>query len=508
MVRSHVSVAVALVLALLAVSAPALAGAVGAETGGAAAREPTGVRGAELTTGMPGAEPTTGFRAAGQTTANQSAQVCAGTVAEPADALTLVSVQGARFGPNGANKTDARLIAFGPRGEIEWVYRSGADHDVVWSYDVDPLPNGNVFVTATKRGSTLLFELDPATGERVWSEELPFVDTHDADLIDDRHVAIANMRNYDAENETNDDRLVIYDRKADEIVWEWRFADHYDRSVGGEYTEDWTHLNDVDRVGNDSYLLSPRNFDQVILVNRTSGEIEMTLGSDDDFSVLKKQHNPDYLESESGRPTILVADSENTRITEYERRDGAWNRTWTLESDGTMEWPRDADRLRNGNTLVTDSRNNRVVEVTPDGEVVWEVYGPWLVYDAERLPVDGSRGPTATDMSATGTVTLTDAPPGTDRLERCSAAIDEFEGGFGVDDGPTNDPGQATTDGGTSGESKSAGESDSTGESDDTAGPVGVRTGPPGGVVAGVVLTVLLVGVLAAAVRRVSSRRR
>jgi len=97
-----------------------------------------------------------------------------------------------------------------------------------------------------------------------------------------------------------------------------------------------------------------------------------------------------------------VADSENDRVVEYAREDGSWNRTWTLS--GNLTWPRDADRLPNGNTLIVDTLGNRVIEVTPTGRVVWGFYATWAPYDAERLGTgDGSNGPTVAELNATGT---------------------------------------------------------------------------------------------------------
>ena len=49
-----------------------------------------------------------------------------------------------------------------------------------------------------------------------------------------------------------------------------------------------------------------------------------------------------------------------------------------------MQWPRDADRLPNGHTLVTDSNGNRVFEVNQQGEIVWSVPIAFP-YEAERL---------------------------------------------------------------------------------------------------------------------------
>ena len=375
---------------------------------------------------------------------------CAGTISQQPDALTVVSVQGAKYNDSGAYKTPARIVAYHPNGSVAWVHRSARQYGVAWSYDVDPLPNGNLFVTSTKRvdgeGKTLLYELDAATGDPLWSEQLDLHDTHDADMLNRTHVVVANMRNYDEDAGRNDDRLAIYNRTSDEVEWSWYFREHYDRSVGGPYAEDWTHVNDVDAVGDRYLLASPRNFDQAILVDRRTGEIELKLGSHGDHDVLKRQHNPDYLESEDGAPTFLVADSENERIVEYAREDGEWNRTWSAGGHETLNWPRDADRLPNGNTLIGDSRNDRVLEVTSDGEVVWEVYAPYLVYDVERIPGDGSSGPTMADLNAAGAVSLSDAePPEESTIEACSVAVDDHEGGFGeklaTDGGSTDSPG-------------------------------------------------------------------
>jgi hypothetical protein len=55
------------------------------------------------------------------------------------------------------------------------------------------------------------------------------------------------------------------------------------------------------------------------------------------------------------------------------------------EFSGGLSWPRDADRLENGNTLITDSKNHRVIEVIPEGQVIWEFTDLVLPYEADRL---------------------------------------------------------------------------------------------------------------------------
>lgn len=338
------------------------------------------------------------------------ANLQAGTIQQAANGSTVVAVQGFHFQGRGATKKPARLAQFGPRGNLDWVHEGGRV-DARWFYDVDPLPDGNLLVTATNPDGTVVYALDPATQEREWIERLNIHDTHDVDQINGDELLVANMRNYDNKTGENNDRIFVYNRTTDEIVWEWYFKDHYPRAGGGKWTDDWTHVNDVDKIGDGRYMVSVRNFDQVIVINRETGDIDLQLGQDGRHAILHEQHNPQYLESANGTPAILVADSENARIVEYEKRPDGWERTWTLGSSDVFSWPRDADRLPNGNTLIVDSLNHRVIEVTPTGKIVWEVYVPWGTYDAERTAVGdeayGYDRPTITDLDATGSYTVT-----------------------------------------------------------------------------------------------------
>ena len=342
----------------------------------------------------------------------------AGTITDPADGPTVVGIQGFHFQGQGAKKKPARLASVSGDGELNWRF-DGSTVGARWFYDVDPLDNGNLLVVSTNPDGTLVYELDPETREPVWTEEFDIHDTHDVDKLPNGDLVVANMRAWDAEAEVSRDRVFVYNRSTDEVTWEWTFHEHYPNSTDGGFKKDWTHVNDVDVVdGGERFLVSPRNFDQAILINRSTKEIEMRLGSDDNHSVLDEQHNPDWLVSEDGNPTVLVADSENDRVVEYERRCGdrdpmdapesacSWHQTWEL-GKGQFNWPRDADRLPNGNTLVTDSLNHRVVEVTPEGEIVWEFYATWGPYDAERVSMGGSsKGPTIADMDKPGSYEL------------------------------------------------------------------------------------------------------
>ncbi|GAA0206114.1 aryl-sulfate sulfotransferase [Halobaculum roseum] len=386
---------------------------------------------------------------------------CVGTVDEDRrpDTTTLVSIQGARAG----DKTAAMLVGFAPNGSVHGVHNDTADGRW-WSYDVDPLPNGELLMATTEPGISVIERIDPATGETTETIRLRNVeDAHDVDYLGDGEYVTV-----DKGDERN--RVVIFDESG-EIVWHWRFDEHTDRfprEGGGPYGEDWTHVNDVDPIGNDTLLVSVRNFDQVIAIDRDTKEVKWTLGEDDDYDILNEQHNPDFIEGEDGRTTVIVADSENDRVVEYSRTDdGEWERTWSLSGGGLHE-PRDADRLPNGNTLVTDRRGHRVLEVTPRGEVVWEVYTPWQPYDAERVGTDpGSEGPTMRQVGAEGDREMTGGTVfDTAEIESCYAYLTGVERDRLVPDdelwGDGGELGEAATPGDGSGTNDAGGDADST----------------------------------------------
>jgi hypothetical protein len=262
-------------------------------------------------------------------------------------------------------------------------------HDEYRRYmDVDPLGSDRVLVVAGERTGADDFRriavvLNWRTGEEVRKFEVPS-DTHDIDSLGDGRYVVADKYHPRSESGRTDGRVYVYNATSDEITWEYVFANHYPPypEAGGRATG-YTHLNDVDSIGGGAaFLVSPRNFDRVMAIDRETKRTRWTLGEEDDYDVLHEQHNPVLLQRDP--LVVLVADSENDRIVEYRRTDsGQWELVWSYSAG--LRWPRDADRLPNGNTLITDSANDRVIEVTPGREVVWEFEIERSTYDSERL---------------------------------------------------------------------------------------------------------------------------
>ena len=326
-----------------------------------------------------------------------------------------------------ANATDETELLDRPRGHVAYVvdakgpgqltvFNRSSNEEVYQArdydlyHDVDPSPEGAYtiqYVASTILGEetcpadidglctrNVIDRLNYSTGEkqRLYDRIVNYngsSNTHDVDRIDDGHFLVGDIQF---------DRVFITDTEADTVEWTWSAATEFDRSTGGQQG-DWTHLNDVEVLSNGRYMVNLRNQDQVVFVDRETGMLDnLTLGREDDYETLYEQHNPDYIPAERGGPAVLVADSENNRIVEYQRRNGSWDRTW-LWADETVQWPRDADRLPNNNTLITDTHGTRLIEVTPAGTVVWEHTVPRGVYEAELLAT-GDESKTGTAMAA------------------------------------------------------------------------------------------------------------
>ncbi|MFX1252795.1 MAG: aryl-sulfate sulfotransferase [Promethearchaeota archaeon] len=279
-------------------------------------------------------------------------------------------------------------------------------------HGVDRKANGNTLISTLSSGEFLnfffavksginasvtpnnaehkIFEVDQ-NGNTIWEfTGLSF--PHEVLELPNGHLLIAD---------TGYDRVIEINYPNKDIVWEWKpelinwtkvnpswGSDHYYNS---KIAFDWTHLNDVDFKQYETWnacLVSIRNFDLVVEINYTAEKIGSPnnpnnivwfYGEYNNKELLNRQHNPDYLSNGN----IIIADSGNNRIIEvnYTTRERVW------QYEGGLDWPRDATELPNGNILITDSENNRIFEVNKvSKETIWTFKGELtLPYEAEIL---------------------------------------------------------------------------------------------------------------------------
>ncbi|WP_345777001.1 arylsulfotransferase family protein [Halorarum salinum] len=346
----------------------------------------------------------------------------AGTTAAP-DGETRATLVGSQGGGPGWHEHGSIYLLNG--SDVEWREDSADSY-----FDVQRLEDGTVLAGFMHSGyeecgeyespctRTGIRIVDPdAEGGPEVVEEYSFPvrsqsnsEIHDAEPLPDGGYAMTDM-----------DRERILIVEDDEVVWQWNASELYDEPDDPTRT-DWLHINDVDRIGEDRFLVSVRNANQLVIVERTddggsevveivnedtggsdasctkNGQLRDADGDGDvrcgDPSVLNHQHNPQWL----GDGAVLVADSDNDRVVELHRNaEGDWEPVWVLESAEGMDlrWPRDADRLPNGNTVVTDTLNKRVFEVDENGTVVWSVETERIPYEADREPRELTGGVTA-----------------------------------------------------------------------------------------------------------------
>jgi hypothetical protein len=323
---------------------------------------------------------------------------------------TLVGIQG-----GGPGWHEHGSIANVEGTEVTWRLENTDSY-----FDVTLLDNGSVMAGFMDSGyeDCVPYEspcthtgfriLDPDTEEILYEYSYPVrsssnSEVHDVEQLDNGEYLLTDMEN---------EGLTIV--KNGEVVWRWNASSYYEAPDDPTRT-DWLHINDVDALGDGQYLVSIRNANQILVVDRQEGVVE-TINTDDggpdesctgngqladqdgdgdvrcgDPSVLNHQHNPQWLGGDptgDGEAAILVADSDNDRVAELHRQNGEWEVAWTLERAGGVDlrWPRDADRLENGNTLVTDTLRKRIFEVTPNGTVVWSIRTERIPYEADRVP--------------------------------------------------------------------------------------------------------------------------
>jgi hypothetical protein len=340
------------------------------------------------------------------------------SVASPADGMTVVATDSNTWlGREGEGpRATAALFAVDSEGTVQYFNDT---HTRYW--DVDPVEGEPMAVEyvyadhltpaqcggeeACTRNGIERVNLETGEVTAIYSRVTPGKHStrwHDADRLDEDHFVVADIER---------DRVYIVNTTSGIETWSWDAQNAFGTATsGGPYPEDWTHLNDVEVLDDGIIMASVRNHDQVVFLDRETGLIEnRTLGSDDDHSVLYEQHNPDYIPAENGGPAVIVADSERNRVIEYQRDGDGWTQSWTWR-DGRLQWPRDADRLPNGHTLITDSNGNRVFEVDREGKIVWSL-DVAFPYEAERLETgdESAGGPSAREA---GLASKTDASGG------------------------------------------------------------------------------------------------
>lgn len=191
------------------------------------------------------------------------------------------------------------------------------------------------------------------------------------------------------------DNLVELNSKG-EIVWNWHSFKHLDpeQDVIGQLLPrlSWTHTNGIYYMdknpidGEEGYLISMRSISKVMIIRKRDGQIIWRSKE----GLLDTQHDPTLLPNGN----ILVFDNGyyrapqpfsvfGSRVVEIDPKENKI--IWQFDGGkGVIDKIKffapivgGAQRLPNGNTLVTDGVRGHIFEVTYDGKLVWDFINPY-----------------------------------------------------------------------------------------------------------------------------------
>lgn len=191
-----------------------------------------------------------------------------------------------------------------------------------------------------------------------------------------------------------------------QVVFEWRTIDHLDTSYCGWQgcegrhetrrfradLHDWTHTNTLSivppnrlyeagdtRFKPGNFLIMPRNFWTVLLVDRESGQVVWRYNGTEEDRLIRG-HEPYMIpQGMPGEGNILIFDNGVAKLRHYSiareidptTRQLVWS--YTDRANFYSKAAGRVQRLPSGNTLISQDRSGRVFEINSEHEIIWEV---------------------------------------------------------------------------------------------------------------------------------------
>lgn len=287
-------------------------------------------------------------------------------------------------------------ISVNMRGDVLWEHQEIGPWVGGVNMGFDVLGDGNVLLMGTDQRKIV----NTATGQAVWQDErgpghhsvleLPWGDI--MYLSNEWFITSEGKRWFG-------DVIKVVDRSTKNIVWEWKLHEHVDAAQHNEFfrwSVDWSHCNTVKYHPNYYFggryrnvvLLLSRSLDTFWVIEYPSGNILWSCGQHGTFGrreppaepFLSAAHelemiaqnrflvfdNGNYRDPLVSRAVEFVVNPATGTVTEV------WS--WTDPSNTMSDLSGgDADRLPNGNTLLTHVSAGRLIEVTSAGEIVWDM---------------------------------------------------------------------------------------------------------------------------------------
>ena len=257
----------------------------------------------------------------------------------------------------------AGLVALDWESRPIWTFQGWNHHDI------DIAPDGTIYALGRKRRTVL--EQQPH----------PFIDDL-LQVLDADGKLVKELSIYDAIQNSDESDILRTVPPGEDIL-----HTNAVRILDGSQTEKWP-LFTKGRA-----LLSIREIDALVVIDVESAKAVWSM-----MGTWHRQHAPEILASGN----MLLFDNrgiENrSRVVEFSP---TWQPLWTYDGNGTPFYSETCggqQRLSNGNTLIAETEPGRALEVTPQGDIVWEFYNPHrtgkndhliaALFQMTRLPVD------------------------------------------------------------------------------------------------------------------------
>ena len=294
------------------------------------------------------------------------------------------------FSPNGGD--DAYLIDMEGNFVHRWRYPGG----IAYGYLLD---NGNLLFRdqgSNPPGADHIRELD-WDSRLVWEYYNPSLRRHNRlpngnnlFLLQRDKISTELTRRVRGGFTTDSDPERMFSDQVVEVTSDgtevnvWRSADHLEPETDVicplESRNAWGGANDLTSSSDGStFLISFRILDTVALVDRSRGEITWKWGPGN----ISHQHHPTYLDNGH---VLLLDNGSHRRGLSYSRvievdpstSEVVWQYRGLPMVSFFTHFTGGAQRLPNGNTLITEGLTGRLFEVTPGNEIVWEFVSPFV----------------------------------------------------------------------------------------------------------------------------------
>lgn len=275
----------------------------------------------------------------------------------------------------------------------------------------DLLPNGHILCGVTSPQQEQVFTSIPFAGAKliemdwdgniVWEYEEPFMDSHDRVRLQNGNTLIMKYTELPKEyadkvlgGEPGSDLVagkrwtfmlqeITPDGKVAHELHPWTKLDPKLDDItpyGSRFI--WPGWNSLEELPNGDIMCCSYNTSNIVILDRQTCDVKWRWGQ----GKISFPHNPTMLDNGN----ILVLDNNRYCVDRWMPPDGSrvieinpktneieWQYSSPNPTDFYTTYIGGAERQPNGNTLICEGAMGRFLEVTPQGEIVWEYVSPF-----------------------------------------------------------------------------------------------------------------------------------